>query len=345
MAHKRPRRKGPVEQWVALLPEQGLVRRDDHQDATHPRIVSLPHPRTGTSCKFVIAEDAAAAASGSDAPTAGSSAPVARVFELQTFSDTVPRSWFIGESVQQDGSLLVGNRIDALFLALPLLEAQTKGSSEQGVFTPLDQLFYHHDFPAVCQLQKCVDLAQLQLICDQKGTKDYTVFRLNRTKLLAWLKVKVERLAAALASSSVHVGAGAHSANFRRTSKGQSATPLQLKTFAVGILGEYLSKATLKELEAALGLDAAQAAVEAEEAAEKAREKAAPSAKELAALESKKRNNPSEEPTEDYTVFNKGSLAGGNAGTKKAKLTPGQRALAKVDKTGMKSLQSFFGRK
>ena len=47
------------------------------------------------------------------------------------------------------------------------------------------------------------------------------------------------------------------------------------------------------------------------------------------------------QPIEDYSLCNKAPVLGGSNEGKKKK-TPGQRALEKVDRTGMKSLNSFF---
>ena len=64
--------------------------------------VSLPHPRTGKDCRYMLRGES--------------------VLELQMAKPPEGRgSWFIGDLVKQDGSVQLVSEIDPIFLVAPLL--------------------------------------------------------------------------------------------------------------------------------------------------------------------------------------------------------------------------------
>ena len=76
---------------------------EEPEDAGGTReFVSLPHPRTGKDCRYMLRGES--------------------VLELQMAKPPEGRgSWFIGDLVKQDGSVQLVSEIDPIFLVAPLL--------------------------------------------------------------------------------------------------------------------------------------------------------------------------------------------------------------------------------
>lgn len=126
-----------------------------------------------------------------------SDASPGRVFELCRIE---PRfgSWFIGDRVQQDGSILLTSPVNPLYLLLPNLLSERRP-------VPLDSLLSAHASAAHPLDQTASALiselsrdeshvrAQLVRVCDTvrvPGT-DLEAFSLNRARLLDWLVARV----------------------------------------------------------------------------------------------------------------------------------------------------------
>ncbi len=151
-------------------------------------VVSLPHPRyEGKYGRYLFVDDA-------------------RFLELQSIEnpdqDTMPNSWFIGNSVEEQGVLYFASPIDVLFLALPwFLKARKKTDEHDGYFTSLDQILSSSSTG-----EKSTDLLlsalnsnpkRINAICDVREPytpTDDARYRLNDAKLAAWLDSKVVKL-------------------------------------------------------------------------------------------------------------------------------------------------------
>ncbi|KAI8048965.1 ribonuclease H2, subunit B [Syncephalis plumigaleata] len=141
-------------------------------------VVSLPHPRTGFNNQYAI--------------------DGGQLLELQQVNppDT-PASWFINDTVQQDGSLLLFTPIDPLFILLPMLvQCRRQTSDSLGVYCSqqdiLDSMGDEHG-----QLMACLPslVYSLDRICDTQVIPGYDkVYRLNDERVIAWLKYKIERI-------------------------------------------------------------------------------------------------------------------------------------------------------
>lgn len=65
-------------------------------------------------------------------------------------------------------------------------------------------------------------------------------FKYNEDKTLSWLKKKTERVAEILKQKNIHVGSGAVSATFVKSSKSESPDTESHLRYAHGIVSEYL---------------------------------------------------------------------------------------------------------
>lgn len=127
-----------------------------------------------------------------------------RLFELSRIQ---PRfgSWFIGDRVQQDGSVLITNPVNPLYVLLPNLLAERRP-------VPLDSLLSAHaatslpldDATSALLAELARDehhvRTQLQRVCDTvnvPGT-ELEAFSLNRGRLLDWLVSRVRASRAVL---------------------------------------------------------------------------------------------------------------------------------------------------
>lgn len=289
-----------VNQWVFIASENAVCGQEG--DELEPVFIKIPHPRTGNKQQFLLTH------SGE------------KIFEVLKFTEE-PRSWFIEDSVQKDGSLFVITPVDPLFLVLPYL---TKYSQK---FRTLDQLLLDDEHPPVCRLTGCLRSDEILNICDVKGDDDLQVFRLNNDKTTAWLKAKVEQTANSLSQSGVHVSKGSQSATFVRSRRHIDATRSDFVRYAFGLVSEYLSLRWSERLKESLGItDEAQLSSPEEPPTKRA-----------------KVTDEIPEATEDYSKeFSK--LNSKTESDKTAtKLTAAQKSLSKVDKKGMKSISSFFG--
>ena len=127
---------------------------------------------------------------------------------MEKISSVKFSSWFVGEEVLCDGSMLLGNRIDPLFLMLSIM---AKVSDK---FAPLDQIFTEassksendsnsnsHSHKYSSELLFLVR-PSIEKICDVNDCMgdDMLLYRLNEGKVLNWLKKKVSRTEGVLAT-------------------------------------------------------------------------------------------------------------------------------------------------
>ncbi|CAL1542997.1 unnamed protein product [Lymnaea stagnalis] len=244
------------------------------------------------------------------------------VFELNAFKEKF-RSWFIGETVQRDGDIYFTTPVDPLFLVLPYLI----NAGENNRYMAIDQIVLDEEFPECHKLSTCFGKGQLELITDWKEIDDeMKVYRYNKEKCMAWLKSKTEAVADALEKKNVQVSTkGSHSAIFIRSKDTDNSRESYLE-FAHGVVSDYLALAVEKELKTFLGLP------EVNESASTP-ENEPPSKKVKLSTDVK--------PLEDYSI----KLDTKKDKSKTGKQSAAQKQLSKVDKSGMKSMMSFFSPK
>lgn len=243
-----------------------------------------------------------------------------QLYEVKAFEEDF-RSWFIGQAVQRDGKLIFVTPMDPLYLILPYFIQ----SGKEGKFQPVEQVIMDEEFPACSRLLSCTrSLASLHHITEEKEVGSKKFHRYSEEKTMNWLKKKVERTVAALKIRNVSVGEGVKSATYVRVKSESDNHEEDYLRYAHGLISEYisedLSKALLKHLE----LPELSSPKETEPPSKK-----------------RKLSDTPVEAGEDYTKFNSADFAR----KPPKKMTTAQKTLAKVDKTGMKPMSSFFSPK
>ncbi|KAF1320398.1 Ribonuclease h2 subunit b, partial [Globisporangium splendens] len=249
------------------------------------------------------------------------------------------RSWFIGNDVQQDGSLMVFTPLDPLFVLL----ASAWHQKER--FTTLYELLAQSQNTWWLQLAAC-NQAKIERICEVQGTGgddtlDNLFVKANVAKILQWLRAKVTRIAATLAKQAAEnakQNTSGFDANF--VLPGAPVTPepvvLEAPTIdatkfhrdAIELIADYLSADVTDLLYQQFDL-----------------EKEVPVAPQSAASAAN--------PHESFQRFDRRLQPETGAAASNNKRTPPSAAsaskkkskLANVDRSGMKSLTSFFTKK
>lgn len=243
-----------------------------------------------------------------------------QLFEVKAFHEE-HRSWFIGQAVQQDGRLFFVTPMDPLFLVLFYL---AKAEKEQGKFQPLDQILIDAEFPSSTMLLKCTDISKsIHHIVEEKETGGRKFYKYSEEKTLNWLTKKVNQTVKVLKDHDVSVGGKVQSATFISSKNILGATEEDYTRYAHGLISEYITEELSTTLAKYLRLP----------------EVAAPPKEPLP--KKRKISDAPVEAEEDYTKFNTIDLKS----KKTSKMSAAQKALAKVDKTGMKAISSFFGSK
>ncbi|XP_016093409.1 ribonuclease H2 subunit B [Sinocyclocheilus grahami] len=241
------------------------------------------------------------------------------VYEVKAFSEDF-RSWFSGQTVQRDGRLLYVTPIDPLFLLLPYISS----TATEEKFQPAKQMIMDEDYPGCTRLLHCKQgLDSLHHVADEKEVEGKRFHRYNQEKTLEWLKKKVQRTVLRLKKSNMSVGGGVKSSMFVRV-KHEDATEEDYLRYAHGLISEYISEDLSKALLKHLQLPEIFSPKETEPPSKK-----------------RKLSDKPVEAGEDYTKFNSADFAR----KPPKKMTAAQKSLAKVDKTGMKSLSAFFSPK
>lgn len=239
--------------------------------------------------------------------------------ELKAFNEKC-RSWFIGQTVQQDGRLLFASPVDPAFFLLHYL---IKAFKEQGKFQPLEQIVVDEEFPSCNMLLECSQVAKtLHHVTEEKEIGSRKFYKYSKENTLAWLKKKVDQTVKVLKTSDVSVGAGVRSSNFIRSKQESDVNEEDYFRYAHGMISEYLSEDLSKELYEYLKLP----------------EISSPTPEPPG--KKRKLSDTPVEAEEDYTKFNSNKNKKTNS-----KMTAAQKSLAKVDKSGMKNISAFFSPK
>ncbi|XP_076787003.1 ribonuclease H2 subunit B isoform X2 [Arvicanthis niloticus] len=161
---------------------------------------------------------------------------------------------------------------------------------------------------------------QIPCIAEVNSKKYY---KYSSEKTLKWLEKKVNQTVAALKANNVNVGARVQSSAYFSGVQ-VSRDKEDYVQYAHGLISDYIPKELSDDLSKFLKLPEPPASL------------SNPPSKKL------KLSDEPVEAKEDYTKFNTKDL---KTGKKNSKMTAAQKALAKVDKSGMKSIDAFFGAK
>lgn len=242
-----------------------------------------------------------------------------KIFELVTFNESF-HSWFIGDVVQKDGLLYLVTAMDPVFLILPYLTKAYKA----GKFMQLDFIVNDVIYPENERLTSC-NLDYLDYVADLKGHEGFFIYRYNKEKTLSWLKLKVFNIVAMLKQNNIDVSFSAMLSTFTKSTKSFDNSEDDFVRYACGLLSDYLEPDLTADLLNELGLS----------------ENLVPTKDDLSENTSANKKSKFDVPLplEDY------SQTDSVIGKKMEKLTNTQRRLNKVDKTGIKSISSFFSSK
>ncbi|XP_041358791.1 ribonuclease H2 subunit B-like [Gigantopelta aegis] len=241
-----------------------------------------------------------------------------KVYELIKFKEEF-RSWAVDDQIIQDGGMIITTPVDSLFLVLPYFVK----AAQTAKFMTLDQIVVDADYPECIRLHSCSGLDELHQITDVKGHDDIQAYRYSKDKTLSWLRLKVEALTDAIIENKMNL-TSATSSIFIKSNKSESISRDEYVRYSWGIVSEYLSSDISESLREHLGISAAVPEPDTKSVEE-------PPAKRMKVEIA---------PTEDYSQSGMAKKS-----SKDAKMTQAQKKLKKVDKSGMKSLSSFFSPK
>ncbi|KAF6376698.1 ribonuclease H2 subunit B [Rhinolophus ferrumequinum] len=217
------------------------------------------------------------------------------------------------------GLLHLATPMDPLFLLLYYLQKADK----EGKFQPLDQVVVDDVFPDCILLLKLPELEKLlQHVTEEKEIDKKKYYKYSKEKTLKWLEKKVNQTMAALKTNHINVGARVQSSAFFSSHQVSSDKEEDYICYAHGLISDYIPKELSDDLAKHLKLPEPSASMPN------------PPTKKV------KLSDEPVEAKEDYTKFNTKDL---KTEKKNSKMTAAQKALAKVDKSGMKSIDSFFG--
>ncbi|XP_054442272.1 ribonuclease H2 subunit B isoform X2 [Pteronotus mesoamericanus] len=243
-----------------------------------------------------------------------------QLFEIKVFKEK-HHSWFINQSIQSGGLLLFATPMDPVFLLLHYLIKADK----EGKFQPLDQVVVDDMFPNCILLLKLPELEKLlRHVTEEKEIDKKKYYKYSKEKTLKWLGKKVNQTMAALKTNNINVHCRVQSAAFFPRHQISSDKEEDYICYACGLISDYIPKELNDDLSKYLKLPEPSASLPN------------PPSKKV------KLSDEPIEAKEDYTKFNTKDL---KTEKKNSKMTAAQKALAKVDKTGMKSIDSFFGAK
>uniref|UniRef100_A0A5F4VT80 Ribonuclease H2 subunit B n=1 Tax=Callithrix jacchus TaxID=9483 RepID=A0A5F4VT80_CALJA len=244
-----------------------------------------------------------------------------QLFEVKLFKEK-HHSWFINQSVQSGGLLHFATPMDPLFLLLHYLIKADK----EGKFQPLDQVVVDNVFPNCILLLKLPGLEKLlHHVTEERGNPEIDnkkYYKYSKEKTLKWLEKKVNQTMAALKTNGVNVSTRVQSTAFFSGDRVSTDKEEDYIRYAHGLISDYIPKELSDDLSKYLKLPEPSASLPN------------PPSKKI------KLSDEPVEAKEDYTKFNTKDL---KTEKKNSKMTAAQKALAKVDKSGMKSIDTFFG--
>ncbi|CAI0395244.1 unnamed protein product [Linum tenue] len=160
--------------WKGIDETRLLVAPDPAGNETGSGcLLSLRHPKSGNKACYRLASGG--------------------LQELHLFKQSY-RSWFLGDYVCEDGGIYFATSVDPVFILLPIFEeARMKKGDDLGKFRPLDEIIFIDGYPGYHQLMSIAENC-MGVVCEIKAIGSSKFFRLDDSKVLAWLHCKVSQL-------------------------------------------------------------------------------------------------------------------------------------------------------
>ncbi|KAK9065137.1 hypothetical protein SSX86_016520 [Deinandra increscens subsp. villosa] len=163
--------------WYEGLEETRLLVASTDPSATGGdmgRLLQLRHPKTGDSTCYLLVDGG--------------------LLELNWFKQSYG-SWFMGDYIcEADGGLYAATSVDPVFILLPMFdEARMKNGNDPGKFRQLDEIIYLQEYPGYRYLSTIAEKS-MGIVCDCKEIGSTKFFRLNDSKVSAWMFCKVQQL-------------------------------------------------------------------------------------------------------------------------------------------------------
>ncbi|KAF9998391.1 Ribonuclease H2 subunit B [Entomortierella chlamydospora] len=267
------------------------------KNVENPVSMLLPNPSSGLPSRYVI--------QGGE------------LYEMQMVDSEDLRSWFVRDTIQSDGSLYFITPIDPVFMFIPILDIVRQRTSEsEGRFLSIQDIFESDQYTSMRNLSQLSKVEQyLALVCDVQDSVTVKTFRVDDSRVMDWLKRKMEALVSKFESVTALVDSIAYTESLPAACRSEAITQSALR-----LVSAYLSDSWAAKL---------------------ASEYKFP---ELEKLESR---------TQLPLMSDFGKRSGMDLDEdsktskeiKKPKMSAGQRKLAKASTTGMKPLSSFFAKK
>ncbi len=225
--------------FVVLAEALGSSAADDVR-----RLLTISDPATGHPSQYLAIIPAGAAPSAS--------VPSPSIHEMNVFSPSARASaaysaWFgPGDAVVRDGNLYLFTPVHINFLILPALRKIQRENPAN--FCGLDHVVETMECDELAfgilldVLKHATQVERIKSICDVKENGGDVFVKLNDEKLVAWLKSRVERVAAKM----------------REEDKGfEGFTPggEELTRYGIGVVSEYIAEEVEMRLYAGFGLE------------------------------------------------------------------------------------------
>jgi len=188
-----------------------------------------------------------------------------------------------------------------------------------GKYMMLDSILEDDEHSSIRHLEPCLSNEALMHVCTCKGSDDMIAYKLDKDRVVAWLSLKIQRLANHLKTSNIKVSAGAQAGTYN---KGSTKNEDDCLRYAWMMISDYVTPELSTNVKENLCIKEPVKPVASDENVE-------PPAK----------KQKKEAVVEDYRD-EKPQIAVAKA----KKLTAAQKSLQKVDKKGMKTMASFFSK-
>eukprot|EP01095_Lingulamoeba_sp_RSL-Kostka_P013153 TRINITY_DN537_c0_g2_i1.p1 TRINITY_DN537_c0_g2~~TRINITY_DN537_c0_g2_i1.p1 ORF type:complete len:357 (+),score=96.77 TRINITY_DN537_c0_g2_i1:162-1232(+) len=275
---------------------------ENKEEAT---IISLKHPNKSNDQQYIMVKKKPDFTGG-------------RLLEInQLLIDGLYSSWFIDQTIQQDGSLYICTPIDPLYFLLPFFEEHIDKYFKNVKTLLMESQDGYEQF-----LHILPDIT-IDLICDQRELDNEIFYRLNKDKVLDWLCCRIYQLKEYFMKNQHYLSNQAKAATFV-TKKQKEISEDDLIKRCIGFLSEYINDEWFNKLSDHFNIgkvDKTQS-LKLRKALMKANDP-------IRFMKQRKANNSEDEIKP----------------AKKKPKTFAQKRLDRIDKTGMKSLTSFFQKK